>query len=84
MKPNYSRIILGENVLPGRDCPLWKAELDWAMMTLHCGMARTVSQFRDLCEQSGLKLVKYWAPPGEGDGIIEAVLQGDDEGVIEE
>jgi hypothetical protein len=78
MKPNYSRVILGENVLPSRECPINKARLDWAMMALHCGMARTVSQFDILCEKAGLKLVKYWPPPGDGDGIIEAVLQGDD------
>jgi hypothetical protein len=79
MKPNYSRVIMGENVLPDRDCGVWKAELDWAMMVLHCGMTRTVGQFVCLCEKSGLKVVNYWSPPGDGDGIIEAVLEEDDD-----
>lgn len=75
MRPGYSRVILGENVLPDRDCPIQKAQLDWAMMTLHCGMTRTVRQFKEICEQAGLELVRYWAPPGDGDGIVEAVVK---------
>lgn len=82
MEPNYSRVLIGENVLPDHGAPILKAELDWAMMTLHCGMTRTVNDWRRLCDRAGLKLVKYWPPPGDGDGILEAVLQGDDESLL--
>lgn len=40
-------------------------------------MTRTVGQFRALCERAGLKLVQYWAPPGDGDGVVAAVLKDD-------
>jgi O-methyltransferase domain len=75
MKPGYSKLLLGENVLQDVDCHLFPALLDWGMMALHCGMTRTVGRWRSLCEKSGLKLVKYWPPPGDGDGILEVELQ---------
>lgn len=78
MKPGYSKVILGENVLPDRECPLLKAELDWAMMTLHCGMTRTEKQWQNLCKEAGLEMVKFWPPPGDGDGIVEAMLPEDE------
>ncbi|KAK9772983.1 putative O-methyltransferase domain-containing protein [Seiridium cardinale] len=74
MKPVYSRILINESVLPDRDCPAWKAEMDWWMMAIHAGSQRTESHFRTLCEKSGLVFCRYWAPPGGGDGIIEAML----------
>ena len=32
MKPGYSRLLLGENVLQDIDCHLYPALLDWGMM----------------------------------------------------
>ncbi|KAK3324858.1 O-methyltransferase [Apodospora peruviana] len=71
MTPGYSRILIAESVLPDRDCPPWKAEMDWWMMAIHAGSQRTAGQFRTLCEKAGLQFLKYWGPPGDGDGIIE-------------
>lgn len=65
MKPGYSRLLLGENVLQDTDCHLYPALLDWGMMVLHSGMTRTVGRWRMLLEKAGLNLVKYWAPPGD-------------------
>lgn len=78
MKPGYSRVLLGENVLADVDCHIYPTLVDWGMMVLHCGMTRTVGRWRALCERAGLKLVKFWPPPGDGDGILEAVLAGDE------
>ncbi|KAL4990839.1 S-adenosyl-L-methionine-dependent methyltransferase [Aspergillus falconensis] len=74
-KGGYSRLIIVENCLPDRECPLWKAEMDWLMMATHCGMQRTVKEFAVLCERAGLRMVKYWAPRGDGDGVVEAVRE---------
>lgn len=77
MTPGYSMVLLGENVLADVDCHIYPTLLDWGMMVLHCGMTRTVGQWRALCDRAGLKLVKFWPPPGDGDGILEAVLDDD-------
>ncbi|KAL6239734.1 hypothetical protein BDW75DRAFT_236333 [Aspergillus navahoensis] len=74
-KGGYSRVIIVENCLPDRECPLWKAEMDWLMMATHCGMQRTVKEFAVLCERAGLRMAKYWAPQGDGDGVVEAVRE---------
>lgn len=48
-----------------------KAEMDWCMMAIHCGSQRTVSHFERICGNAGLKVKKFWSPPGDGEGVLE-------------
>jgi hypothetical protein len=41
------------------------------MMAIHCGSQRTVSHFEKICGNAGLKVAKYWSPPGDGEGVLE-------------
>ena len=81
MEQGRSRLLIVENCLPARNCTVWRAEMDWWMLALHNGSQRTVEEFRGLCDQAGLELVKYWPPPGtsEGDGVLEAVVKRGEE-----
>ena len=75
MKKGYSKLIIGEYILPDKGCPLMAAGADLAMLTLHSGMERSERQWRDLLDSSGLEVVGIWPPPGNGDGIVEAMLK---------
>ncbi|KAL9617310.1 MAG: hypothetical protein Q9160_007890 [Pyrenula sp. 1 TL-2023] len=75
MTKGYSKILICDMVLPETGCSFFQAALDITMMALHAGMERSKSQWTALLDQAGLKVVKFWMPPGEGRGIVEAVLK---------
>jgi len=72
MIPGYSKLIVGNIVLPDQDVPLRNSGLDIAMLFLHSGSQRSESEWRELIEGAGFKVIRVWTPPGDGDGIIEA------------
>ena len=54
MKPGYSKLILGEYILPDKGCPLAPAEGDLAMLTMHSGkLPSHLSQLRFAIEPEG-------------------------------
>ena len=71
MTPGYSKLLIGNIILPESDVPLRNSDLDIAMMYLHSGMQRSEREWRELVEAAGLRVVKVWYPDGDGDGIIE-------------
>ena len=73
MKPGYSKLILGEFILPNTGTPLLAAGFDLQMMVLHSGMERSERQWRTLLEGAGLTVARVSNPQGTGEGIIEAV-----------
>lgn len=75
MERGYSKLIIGDYILPNTGAPLEAASLDLAMMTYHSSMERSEQQWRDLLDSAGLQLTRVWPPPGMGDGIIEAMLK---------
>ena len=75
MKKGYSRILLNEWILPDTNCPLFPAGMDLNMMALHAGMERTERQWRELLDSAGFEIVNFWYPPGDGEGVIEAVFR---------
>ena len=77
MKPGYSKILINDFILPNKDCPLVPAALDLYMMALHSGQERTENQWVELLQSAGLHRedIKFWLPPGVGEGIIEVQLR---------
>ena len=75
MKPNFSKLLISEYILPDRDTALFPATLDIQMMGLHAGMERSEKQWRTLLDSAGLKVVKIWQELKGGEGVIEAMLK---------
>ena len=73
MKPNYSRLIIREFILPDINAPLLGSCNDLLMMVLLAGMERTESQWIKLLTDVGLEVVDFWTHVRGGEGVIEAV-----------
>jgi hypothetical protein len=74
MTPGYSKLLIGNIVLADMNVPLRQSLLDISMLVLHSGQQRSQSEFRELLEGAGFKIIKIWLPPGDGDGIVEAEI----------
>ena len=76
MKPNYSKILLNESVLPDTDCPSFLAAGDINMMSIMGGKKRTEGEWEELLRSVDLHVVKIWKSPNPAneEAIIEAVL----------
>ena len=79
LEPGYSKIFVYDFILPETGCSLVQAGFDIEMMGMHAGMERTRGQWTRLVEAAGLRIMKFWMPPGgEGEGIVEIELKGND------
>lgn len=77
MVPDYSKLLIHELLVPETGADTFAAVYDLVMMAFQAGMERTESQWRQLIEKAGLKVVKFWQPPEPGaDGIVEVMLTG--------
>ena len=75
MKPNYSKLLIFEWILPDKETPLFPALLDVNMMAVLNGMERTETQWTQLLTRAGLEIVKFWKAGADSEGLIEAVLK---------
>ena len=75
MKRGYSKLLLNEFILPDRGATLFPTGLDLNMMAMHAGMERTEKQWSLLLEKAGFKIIKFWRPEGDGEGVVEAMLK---------
>ncbi|PYI04549.1 O-methyltransferase [Aspergillus sclerotiicarbonarius CBS 121057] len=75
MKAGYSKLIIEEFVLADKDCAMLPAMWDWEMLVFCNSMERTASQWTKVLDSAGFRVVKFWAPPGDGQSIIEAELK---------
>ncbi|KAI3002797.1 hypothetical protein CBS147346_5709 [Aspergillus niger] len=75
MKMGYSKLIIEEFVLADKDCAMLPAMWDWEMLIFCNSMERTASQWTKVLDSAGFRVVKFWAPPGDGQSIIEAELK---------
>ena len=73
MTPGYSKLLINEWVLPDVGVPLYPALMDINLMALLSGMERTETQWKELLDSVGLKVVKFWTIGAEAEGLIEAV-----------
>ena len=74
MKPNYSRIVILDAVLPSTGASTFASLFDISMIAI-AGIERTDEHWRKLLEGVGLSVLKIEVPE-MGDGTIEAVLAG--------
>ena len=74
MKVGYSRLLIEELVLPDRGVDMRQTTVDITMYFMPEGIERTVGQWKELLEHTGLQIVKIW-PDGSGmESSIEAEL----------
>lgn len=70
--PGYSILLIGNIVLPEENVSLRASGVDIAMLFMHSGAQRSKREWRELVEAvDGLKVIRAWSPPGDGDGIVE-------------
>lgn len=75
MRQGYSKLIIEEFVLADRDGAMLPAMWDWEMMIFCNSMERSKSHWTRLLEGAGFQVINFWAPPGDGQSIIEAELK---------
>ncbi|KAJ5502466.1 hypothetical protein N7463_005340 [Penicillium fimorum] len=73
MEPGYPRLIIHESILPDLHCDLPSACLSIMMMVQVAALERVERLWWDLLAYVGLINVKFYQPPGSGDGIVEAI-----------
>ena len=72
MKKGYSRLLINENVLRDSESPLSAATSDVLMMAFFGGIERTETQWHQLLDSVGLKIVGIWVMEEGAESIIEA------------
>jgi len=77
MTPGYSKLIIGNVIIPDTNAPLMQSGLDASMLLVFSGAQRGKQQWSELLAGAGLVVTKFWDPPSDtGDnGIIEAELR---------
>ena len=75
MKPEYSKLIINDVILPDMGCQWQHAALDIIMMSTFAGFHRGEGDLRKLVEAVGLEVEGVWYPEGGkgGEGVLEAV-----------
>lgn len=72
MIKGYSKILFSDHIVPEQNCPLHTVGRDIGMMSLHSGVERSEKMWTALLEKAGLKVVKFYALSGNGEGLVEA------------
>ncbi|KAK1069941.1 hypothetical protein LTR74_004572 [Friedmanniomyces endolithicus] len=74
MTPGYSRILISDMIVPEIDPPLRQLDSDITMFFLSGGTERSPVEWTEMVNLAGLKVTKFWYPPGDQNGIIEVEL----------
>lgn len=75
MTKSYSKLLIEEFILPDQGCPLLSAVWDIEMMAILSSMERTRDHWRELLSSAGYEIKDFRLPPGDGQGIVEAMLK---------
>ena len=75
MKKGYSRILINEWCLDDRHATLFATLSDINMMAVCAGMERSDSQWHELLESTGFKIIRIWTVAHDSESLIEAVLE---------
>jgi hypothetical protein len=60
IKPGFSKLLLGENVLPGEKVPPVVAALDLEMLAVFGAKERTRQEWEEVLKSAGFRIVKIW------------------------
>ncbi|KAK0876284.1 hypothetical protein LTR87_009864 [Friedmanniomyces endolithicus] len=74
MTPGNSKILISDMIVPEIDPPLRQLDSDITMFFLSGGAERSPSEWTELIKTAGLKVSKFWYPPGDQNGIIEVEI----------
>lgn len=72
MKKDYSKLIIEEFIVAEKDAATLPTMWDLQMLIHLSTMERTRDHWQKLLSVAGFRVVKFWYPPGDGQGIIEA------------
>ena len=72
MNKGYSKILISDIVLPDKGATSFPTESDIGMLSLFGSMERSTSQWQNLLERAGFKVVKIFH--GLPESVIEAEL----------
>jgi len=75
MKKGYSKLIIEELILADSDCDSRHSMWDLALMMFCNSQERSVTHWSSLLGSAGFEVTKFWHPPGNMTGIIEAELK---------
>ncbi|THV44535.1 hypothetical protein BGAL_0622g00010 [Botrytis galanthina] len=62
MKPNYSKLIIHEMIVPESGASTYHALLDLTMMAFNGGIERTGKEWRELLVKAGFEVTGIWVP----------------------
>ncbi|MCJ1391327.1 hypothetical protein MMC18_004190 [Xylographa bjoerkii] len=74
MERGYSTLLINELVVPDKGAAWSVTSMDWLMLALGAVRERTESDWRQLLESVGLKIVKIWMWEQGTESLIEAEL----------
>lgn len=75
MTKGYSKLFINDIILLDTNCLLFQAGFDINMMAMYAGVERSRDQWSVLLDKAGFEVLQFWPPPGDGEGIVEAVLK---------
>ncbi|MCJ1352384.1 MAG: hypothetical protein MMC33_002368 [Icmadophila ericetorum] len=75
MTPGYSKIIINDMVVPDIGAGVVACQLDIVMMSMLSAKERTESEWRELLDSSGYKILKIWTGDETTESVIEAMLK---------
>ncbi|MCJ1414442.1 hypothetical protein MMC32_000768 [Xylographa parallela] len=74
MERGYSRLLINELVVPDKGAAWSVTSMDWLMLALGAVRERTESDWRELLESAGMRIVKIWTWEQGTESLIEAEL----------
>lgn len=75
MEKGYSRILIDDYVLPNTGASFRGPSMDFLMMMYASGMERTMRQWEQLLDDSGLEIIKVWGVESGHEQVIECQLK---------
>ena len=74
MTPGHSKLLISNIIMKEDQPPSRQLDMDITMLVLSGGSQRTEGEWTKLLNPVGFRVVKFWLPPGDQNGVIEAKL----------
>jgi hypothetical protein len=75
MRAGYSKLLIGDSIVPETGASMRQVLVDMTMMTIGAE-EKSETQFKDLLESEGFVIRKIWRSRDSMDSIIEAEMAG--------